>query len=615
MKRYTAYLLLAALAVTACQRNLEPSKDSSDAIRFVASVTSPATRTVYTGDGTVGWEAVDWGDGGNNTGEVVAKERIEWLSGDRISIFCPNAADAKTASYAVEGETHEEGLPSSASTSVSAVTSGSALKWNNFATHYFFGRYPDPSWSGAPSEAAFTSQSQESSYFTCVIPASQTLTREGNSYTFNPDMGYCYMTAYAESKPGYDVALLFKPAVSAFEVAVPVKYLDCDVTSVKLVSSAHRLSGTYTVKIGDTPAYTIDESSLTEADRSVVANLGSALTVTPGETLVVTLFTCPVAVAGTAEDHLSVVITFSDNQEFTLPLKHGNTWYAYEPGYKYRITSGKLVKGRRFSVSDDKLVIIAPGNLMAKISSINFPTAAASEWKFGEPTEIIGIGETEGNYLFANGSTDCVGKWVDLFSWQGESSTNDATHRAHGLVSVGYNDTAYFGNQEDESLYAGCWDGLTIVNGGNYYWHPLTSSQWTYLCDGRNCSPRCVEASIAGLNGIIIFPDDYVHPSGVAAINKADDVKGEYEDNIFDATAWNALQQAGCVFLPVTGFRNGAEMSSGRGGRYGSYWASNARGAQRAGDLWFYTEGLGIEPNALTNRFYGLAVRLVRDLN
>ena len=612
MKRYTAYLLLAAVAVTACQRNLEPSNDSSDAIRFVASVTSTATRTVYTGDGTVGWEAVDWGDGGNNTGEVVAKERIEWLSGDRISIFCPNAADAKTASYAIEGETHEEGLPSSASTSVSAVTSGSALKWNNFATHYFFGRYPDPSWSGAPSEAAFTSQSQESSSFTCVIPASQTLTREENSYTFNPDMGYCYMTAYAESKPGYDVALLFKPAVSAFEVAIPVGYLNGQVSSVKLVSSAHRLSGTYTVKIGNTPAYTIDESSLSEADRTVAANLGSAVGVAPGETLVVTLFTCPVAVAGTDEDHLTVVITLADNQVLTLPLKHGNTWYAYEPGNKYRITCGEVVSGEPvFTVdAEGHKVVFARGNLMAKIGS--YPTdelVTVSEWKFGEPWEYVGDGESDGNYLFYAGSSDCVGKWVDRFKWQGASSSSD--FRNNGLIcpitTIG-DYYAYYGSADGEPLYDGCWNGLTISNVGDYSWRVLTSSEWSYLSEGRSCTQQCVLATVAGCEGLILFPDYYVHPFGVEPINDGSDApelpglpiisikEANFSDNIYDSADWTALESAGCVFLPD-----------------GLYWSSTSYGMGYA-DCLQISE---LEIVSITNkqRQSTRSVRLVRDLN
>lgn len=603
MKRYTAYLLLAALAVTACQRNLEPSKDSSDAIRFVASVTSPATRTVYTGDGTVGWEAVDWGDGGNNTGEVVAKERIEWLSGDRISIFCPNAADAKTASYAIEGETHEEGLPSSASTSVSAVTSGSALKWNNFATHYFFGRYPDPSWSGAPSEAAFTSQSQESSYFTCVIPASQTLTREGNSYTFNPDMGYCYMTAYAESKPGYDVALLFKPAVSAFEVAVPVGYLNGQVTSVKLVSSAHRLSGTYTVKIGNTPAYTINESSLSEADRTVAADLGAAVSVPNGETLVVTLFTCPVAVAGTDEDHLSVVITLSDNQVLTLPLKHGNTWYAYEPGNKYRITCGEVVSGEPvFTVNaQGHRVLFSPGNLQY-IGSADTPY-----WKFAD---------NQWDYLGDNGQAgDATNVDRDLLGW-GTSGYNNKYPYMTSMNWADYGPAITYGEWTSDSFQ---WDwGVynTISNGGGYSWRTPTSAEWHYILTGRTTGAYLnVKAQVHGTNGLILFPDEFTLPSGITIYSPSDTADhndDEYIINTLSDDDWSALESAGCIFLPAAGYRYGANTGVQRNG---IYWSSTARADNLSYTISF-SSPIWFAPSVSDqNRSTGCSVRLVRDLN
>ena len=604
MKRYRICLpvMAALLAVVSCTRTPETSGESfvGQPVCFQAEASVPETRTAYSGEVADG------------------KERVQWLAGDRVSIYCPEAEDAKSVAYTIAGEAHESGSPYSYSTSLSAVSA--ALKWSGDNAHHFYGRYPDPSWSGAPAVSAFTGQSAASADFTCVIPASQAVTRVGSTYTYAPDMAYCYMTGYAQASAGNVVGIHFTPVVNTFEISIPSGFAsgDIGIAQVKLVSSAHRLSGTYTVGIGSTPTYTISETGLSETDKSASAVISSPVALPSGSSAVVTIFTCPVTVAGTEADHLSLEVTLSNGDARTLPLKEGSAWLSYAPGGKYNITCGAVTSLPENAVtinSQGKRVILARGNLMARIGSYTSPIATASEWKFGDPMEYIGAGTSDGNYLFYAGNASCVGKWVDLFTFQGASCTNDASHRAHGLVNDNSDNKAYHGNGTGESTYDGCWNGLPIGNGGGYNWYPLSKNEWAYLLNSRTVSntlsagARYTLATVGSTRGMIIFPDNYVHPSGTGFTAGTFNSYSNYTATVSMA-GWDLMEAAGCVFLPPAGWRT-ENAGFGYMGERGLYWTNTNVDYSGGYDLYFHPTN--VTPADASHLYRGFAVRLARD--
>ena len=177
------------------------------------------------------------------------------------------------------------------------------------------------------------------------------------------------------------------------------------------------------------------------------------------------------------------------------------------------------------------------------------------------------------------------------------------------------------------------WGKHPIHNGGNtpFMWRTLRSAEWFYLLFSRSTSTvggtanaRYAAAEVNGINGIVIFPDIYTHPNGVAIpmnINvKADD----YSSNTYSDSEWTQMELAGAVFLPVTGYGPTGVNNPNSG----NYWTADlvmtyigASCKYRAGFISFITNdgfdskgGFGmVHGGQLINSF--MAVRLVQDAN
>ena len=698
MNRYTVILpALLTVAAISCQRQPEP-ETAQDAIRFSATTESVMleeldTRTVYSGQ------------------VVSGKERIEWVAGDRFHVYCPESRNVKSAAYTVVGETHTSGSVESQSTSLSPANANATLTWNSGSSYRFYGRYPDPTWSGAPSESAYKGQSSVSTSFTCVIPATQAPTRSGSSNTWLPDMKYAYMTAYATAaRNAENITLPFTPVYNAFELTIPNDYPSGTfaVSKVELIASAQRLNGTYQVTIADTPVPTVPAAS-TEADRTVTANFSPAVNIAPGASnaMVLTFFTCPVTVAGTASDNLSVRITLENGDVRTLPLKTSTSnWLGCAARTKTRVTCttvpspygthyNTMLSAQNMNIDSYSsygsvsLVSVksvgmqsepAPWTVEYSTNGTTWSTTSPSSGVFASPSSGNGslTGETvnicrssssaletyyirfknDGNsttltvqvdalmrfstsstrtVVFSKGNLQYIGsaatpywkfadnQWDYLGSTTGQKSTSANVDRdLFGWATSGYNGknpwmTSTNATDYGPAISSGEWTSdsdqwdwgvyNTISNGGGYSWRTLTKTEWQYLFNNRSCSPRYAEATVAGVPGLILFPDGYIHPSGVAAISNTDENVSGYSDNTFDASAWTLLEQAGCVFLPAAGFREGATLF-GVGG-HGFYWSSTAGGSSIAYHLWFY--GGNVSPGSNSYPYAAYSVRLVRD--
>ena len=328
----------------------------------------------------------------------------------------------------------------------------------------------------------------------------------------------------------------------------------------------------------------------------------------------------------------------------------GGTTLARANGFRSAVALGTTPECV-FRVGASTWVVIAPGNLMAKISdSYNGEKiATVSEWKFGGYFEIVGDGTTNGNYLFANMSPSAAGKWVDLFGWQGASlSTSDPDNRAHGLIiqdqyadgesTSGAPAGKYYGNVNNESLYSGCWDGLTISNGGEHSWRPMSKDEWQYLIASRTGTTVNGEsgklysrATVAGVNGLLLLPDGLVWNNSTSTdsrmntISTPNDLNGSGEYTwgscTYTALQMSVLAQNGVVFLPVAGYRNlQAGTIIGADSR-GDYWTGTASEGRESGSSKYYTayrlafrdDIFALE--GISRRNYGFSVRLVRDVD
>lgn len=409
---------------------------------------------------------------------------------------------------------------------------------------------------------------------------------------------------------------------------------------------------------------------------------GKTITVTGTPTVSDTeeiYITLPVPV-GTAPQHIAVINESKNALGTRMAAIEGSATQLKRTGGKKLSASPEAIS-HTFKVAADRSVVIAPGNLMAKIESYMGPDtheeggviyaygyATASEWKFGGYFEYIGGTKTSsgastatlencttGNDLLANAGnlnydfvTPLIGKWVDLFTFQGSSVAEE--RKWHGLVNR--SSTSWTGTAVPESLYSGCWDGLTISNGGGYSWRPMTKDEWGYLLVGRaetgggstvgaKTNALHGRATVAGVKGLLIFPDGITWTNGgsicgsdalnaamtaIAAakgvptnlnINTVDpDNKQEgdsYDFSIsYSAYEFVSMAQSGIVFLPAAGYRGGSQIKEVQ--NCGRYWSSTGdeTDGTKAYDLSF--DKGKVHPVIAEARTNGRSVRLVRDV-
>ena len=270
-----------------------------------------------------------------------------------------------------------------------------------------------------------------------------------------------------------------------------------------------------------------------------------------------------------------------------------------------------------FSVSATKKVWFSQGNLQATYDGTKWTWAFAEhQWDF--------IGKAAGNTKVTDSSPFISeNATVDLFGWVGASSTWTGAAQYGITSSTAINATDGYGNVETENLKA---DWGTNMGAG---WRTLTGGdddEWEYLFNtratattnmpaGANSSEaRYTKATVAGVSGVILFPDDYAHPDGVTVtVSEAAYNTGGKDYNTFtvDATNWSTMEAAGCVFLPAAGYRKGTTVYSSY---LNYYWSSlpDDSDADNAYNVRFTSGSLTLAD--IDNRYLGCSVRLVRDV-
>ena len=417
----------------------------------------------------------------------------------------------------------------------------------------------------------------------------------------------------------------------------------------------------------------------------------TAPSITPGKTISVSIsaaewatvtgsyvyFTVPVPQGTTIDNSTNaVLVSYSSTSvnKLTSIKPATSKTLARAEGYKVSGAFTEEAPEFKFKVGESTYVVMAPGNLMAKISSYSYDSdapaggyAEADEWKFGEYMQFVGNATNAGNYLFANAglagsdnATALIGQWVDLFSFQGES----ATIKSHGLVNFcsnkadqasGTDVEKWHGHTTNEELYDKCWetnadnsandDGyIQISNGNSYKWRPMTGDEWRYLMNSRDGSTvgtfpnaRHGRVTIAGVKGLLIFPDGITWRTTAqggssdcgndplnADMTAIADARGVPTNlNIDGSNTYNFLisytaddfvtmSQAGIVFLPSAGYRNGDEIT--QCGNYGYYWSSSSSSSDsRFAKYLIFNTNLVKGPYDY-HRHRGRSVRLVRDV-
>ena len=268
-----------------------------------------------------------------------------------------------------------------------------------------------------------------------------------------------------------------------------------------------------------------------------------------------------------------------------------------------------------FSVSATKKVRFSQGNLQYQ--------ASTGTWRFAEnPWDYVGNGKQ--GTVYENGVkcdntkiSETYDGWIDMFGW-GTSGWNSQANAYQPYSKGTANSDFYPGRSYSNNLngsYANADWGVynAISNGGNQagLWRTLSKYEWEYLISNRpNADALCGTATVNGVNGCVLLPDNWSTPTGVT-FQGEERVNGNWVDgyvvNTYSASEWAVMESYGAVFLPAAGTRGGSSV-----GYQGKYWSSTAYDQTDAYYLHFIT--FSEVPDYHGYRADGRSVRLVQDV-
>lgn len=234
--------------------------------------------------------------------------------------------------------------------------------------------------------------------------------------------------------------------------------------------------------------------------------------------------------------------------------------------------------------ADGDQVCFSQGNLQYQ--------ASTNTWRFAEHQyDYVGSDNSNISATYSG--------WIDLFGW-----------------GTGNNPTLHTTNYTNYTTFVD-WGSNSINNGGEVIneWRTLNQAEWSYLFNTRSNTSnlgtddaRYAKGKVNNVQGVILFPDGYTHPTGVAVPTGINNGASGYTTN-YPLTDWAMMEAAGAVFLPAAGYRNGTNVYDP--GSDGYYWSSGTRNTASAYGMSFVSTDFYFMLSF--NRNYGLSVRLVRD--
>lgn len=382
--------------------------------------------------------------------------------------------------------------------------------------------------------------------------------------------------------------------------------------------------------------------------KKVNGSFSVASTVTPGTSTIET------ATPGSGEDQITVTFDAGiTSATITLPLPTGDYDHVFitpagsstkvaavrhinVDGYTAQAAHGKKLTATMvsFSVAADKKVVFAPANLVATIGS----DYASTRWFFhANQYDMVYTESTN------NGSPKqsfAVDANFDLFGWVGASCNAEVlTGNAEWGITGNTTVTNYGGTVIGVSdPLKHDWGESSIGGYATNFWSTPSISEWEYVIRTRP-NARFAKASLfgtktSGRHGIIVFPDTYVHPDGIATpvgINVED--KTNINGNNYTKAEWDQIEAAGAIFLPSAGYRtSGGHLNHVNYSDMGTepvdddlialrYWSCSPYVPKEGDDLStmgkayrFLVNSGNINFSSQQPRTTGMSVRLIREL-
>lgn len=196
------------------------------------------------------------------------------------------------------------------------------------------------------------------------------------------------------------------------------------------------------------------------------------------------------------------------------------------------------------------------------------------------------VGKTD-NEKIVNGANCNV--FIDLFGY-GTSGYNGKYGYLHTNVESDYPSGNISKSDYDWGKNNMIISGTNTTGHAKGAFYTWTYNQAAYMLNDRTTgstlngvdNARFAAANVNGINGVLIFPDEYTHPTGVAlpnknSINQNDGLK--YSANTYTAADMAKMEKAGVAFLPSAGIR-------GYGNDYYKYPYTDASHIVLPSDTW-----------------------------
>lgn len=208
-------------------------------------------------------------------------ERINWVAGDMVEIYSPDAANNSQSFHYTVTKTTSDPQPGTNKPTVgehlkdyaSLTRYGDAgIQWGSAETHHFYAMYPSSvMWTGNPDpevtvkSGAFMDYDNGSPIVHGIIPITQNPTKPiyestSGNWVIPADMKYAYMVARGEAtKEDASVELTFVPIVTAVEMELKLDEAgsneSVDAVNIDYVQIIGRgIAGDFTADLSDWPA-------------------------------------------------------------------------------------------------------------------------------------------------------------------------------------------------------------------------------------------------------------------------------------------------------------------------------------------------------------------------
>lgn len=414
---WAGMLLLSALTILSlsCKREVDDVILPGDSVVFKASadyVNGPETKTTYSG--------VEYG----------GKERIDWVSGDKIRILSDKArhpGGASWSDYQVTGVTAGTGSNQPISYASIKNVGDNGLHWGS-GTHKFYAVYPSP--------AANSNISINDNVANITLPKSQLQAAQ---------MDYAYMFAAVQTAAKATVNLSFKPMFTAFQFQVRSdEEASMTITSFSLSTGENKaMTGTCRATItaatnstASTAAYSnFTAYNASSGNNTITVDMGAGVTVTPSTYATITVFAMP-------QDYSQLTASFTTSTGDTKSLKlqqADGTWVNFTACHKYNINALALPGGGwTYTVSDIEDIIRTGEEVLYDYSKDVTVTVQRSRtgttegipWKAyftaaSDPTAVVGASAVGQNWSEVPLQDADGNDWLSLSAYTGNGNANN----------------------------------------------------------------------------------------------------------------------------------------------------------------------------------------------